>query len=135
MYIISSYSLSSSIKTKMLLQQIRKQNLPRFKRKRLCFSTKSLVTRAEISCSILIMPWCEHNASGQEISYAPSRISNSTYAFIHYKWDDFKQKKVFHQNLTNINALYLTRNAYVYTKLATTLLNFHHFVRFDIVQT
>lgn len=30
-----------------------------------------------------IIPWYGHCASGQEISYAPSRISNSTYALIH----------------------------------------------------
>lgn len=32
---------------------------------------------------IVMMPWAGHIASGQDTSYAPSEISNSTYAVIH----------------------------------------------------
>jgi len=59
------------------------QHLPLFRRNLWCFSTNSLLTRISISASE-ITPCFSHWASGHDMSYAPSWISNWTYDFMHW---------------------------------------------------
>lgn len=65
--------------------------LPRLRRYRLCFCNNSADTSDPISFSMVRTPWLGHSASGHEISYAPSDISNSTYAFMHCERNEIRK--------------------------------------------
>lgn len=81
-----SSSTSEKLKQKEIVSSYKThdlcQNLPLFSRYRWCFATRLAVASCDISASDTIP--CElHNASGHDSSYAPSDISNSTYARMH----------------------------------------------------